>query len=287
LFLLLALLAAGSMGRGCRSETEYLFAEAAKAEAEDDYEAAARWLREIVITDPENPLAAKAQLELAQIYLRRLRDVGAAHAALVKILDDYPESPVVVEAHGVLARLYERELAQPERALHHYRVVLEYDHDLETQRETLLALGDCHYRLEQLDEAASAYRAAVALPYDPANDSAYLRLATLSRLSDDFDDSLRWLRELAARTEDEPRLLHAALSAQVEVLMELGRFGEASDRLREAEELSPDAPDNKELQSRLDAARTARVSIEAEDATLEEMQKKIRWGSGRRARRDN
>ncbi|MGH9319622.1 MAG: tetratricopeptide repeat protein [Vicinamibacteria bacterium] len=280
---LLTLVSSAALGRGCASETERLLAEAARAEGADDYEGAARRLREIVITHPESPLAAQAQLELAQIYLLRMRDVGAAHAALVKILDDYPASPVAQKAHGLLARLYERELAEPERALLHYRAVLESRPDVETERETLLALGDCHYRLERLEEAAAAYRAAVSLSYDGASDSAYFRLATLSRLSDDLEESLRWLQELVSRTKDPPRL-YAALSAQVQVLMELDRFDEAGARLREAERLSPDAPENEELQARLRAARSEGHSFEGENETLEELQKRIRWGSGGRRR---
>ncbi|HEY7696868.1 MAG TPA: hypothetical protein VIE88_00560, partial [Vicinamibacteria bacterium] len=52
LFLALALAAPG-----CRSETERLFAEATRAEGADDYEGAARRLREIVIADPGSPFA--------------------------------------------------------------------------------------------------------------------------------------------------------------------------------------------------------------------------------------
>ncbi len=168
---------------GCGSETERLFSEAAKAEREDDYEGAARRLRDIVIGFPESPFAAKAQLELARIHLLRTRDVPAAHGTLVEILDDYPESEVVPDAHRLLARLYEHEMQDPERAIPHYRAALQSARDPDRSREIFLSLGECYYRLEQLKEAAAAYEQAVALPYDAPADAAFFRLATLSRLA--------------------------------------------------------------------------------------------------------
>lgn len=273
------------MGVGCRSETERLFAEAARAEVADDYEGAARRLREIVIGYPQSPLAARAQFELAQIHLLRTRDVTAAHAALLKILDDYPESPVALDAHRLLARLYERELQDPGRALPHYRAVLETETDVDVERDTLLSLGDCHYRLEQLEEAAAAYRRAIALPYDGSSDAAYSRLATLSRLSGDGEGSLRWLEALSSRTADASRR-YTALLGQVEALMSLERFDDARHRLAEAERLSPDAPETDELQARLDSAESGVLLMEGRSDSLEKLQERIHWGSGRARRRE-
>ena len=270
---------------GCRSETERLFAAAARAEEADDFEGAARRLREIVIGHPESPLAARAQFELAQIHLLRTRDVTAAHAALLEILDDYPDSPVVLPARRLLARLYERELQDPQRALPHYRAVLESAAEIDIERDTLLSLGECHYRLEQLDEASTAYRKAVALPYDGSTDAAYFRLATLSRLSGDHEASLRWLEELASRTADTTRR-YSALLGQVEALMSLARFDDARDRLGEAERLSPDTPKIDELLARLDSAESGPLPMDAASDSLEELEGRIHWGAGRAPRRE-
>jgi tetratricopeptide (TPR) repeat protein len=282
---LLLALAFALAALACRSETERLFAEAARAEGAEDYEGAARRLREIVIGHPESPLAARAQFELAQIHLLRTRDVTAAHAALLKILGDYPDSPVALPAHRLLARLYERELRDPQRALPHYRAVLESEAGIDVERDTLLSLGECHYRLEQLEEAAGAYRKAVALPYDGSSDAAYFRLSTLSRLSGDDEASLRWLEELASRTTDTTRR-YTALRGQVEALMSLERFEDARDRLAEAERISPDAPENDELQARLDSANSGPLPMEGTSDSLEKLQERIHWGAGRVPRRE-
>ena len=279
------LLALALAALACQSETERLFAEAARAEGADDYEGAARRLREIVIADPDSPFAARAQFELAQIHLLRTRDATAAHAALLKILDDYPDSAVALPAHRLLARLYERELEDPQRAVPHYLAVLENEVEVDVERETLLSLGECHYRLEQLEEAASAYSRAVTLPYDGSSDAAYFRLATLSRLTGDSEASLRWLQELSGRTTD-PARSYAALLGQVEVLMGLERFADAQERLREAERLSPDAPENDQLQARLEAAQSGPLFVDGQNETLEKLQERIHWGSGRARRKE-
>jgi tetratricopeptide (TPR) repeat protein len=277
-----ALLLMTVLGLGCRSETERLFAEAARAEAVDDYEGAAQRLREITIGHPESPLAPRAQLELAQIHLLRTRDVTAALATLAEILDKYPESDAAPSAHRLLGRLYQRELQDPQKAILHYRAALAWKLDVATERETLLSLGQCHYRISELDEAASVYRRAVELAYDETSDAAYFRLATLSRLSGDHPTSLRWLEELARRTQDESRR-YAAMLGQVEALLSLGQLEDAQARLREAERLSPDAPENEELQARLDSAAS---EAGEESDPLDELEKRIRWGSGRAPRRE-
>jgi len=285
LAILLVVVLSGLSGLACRSEPERLFAEAGRAEGADDYEGAARRLREIVIGHPASPLVAKALFELAQIHLLRTRDVNAAHAALLEILDDYPGSPVAFPAQRLLARLYEREMQDPERALPHYRAVLENGTDIAVERETLLSLGECHYLLGQLEEAAAAYRKAVALPYDGSTDAAYFRLSAQSRLSGDHEATLRWLEELASRTSDTTRRT-SALLGQIEALMILERFDDARDRLAEAQRLSPDAPESEELQARLDSAQSGPLSADETTGSLKELEARIHWGAGRVPRRE-
>jgi tetratricopeptide (TPR) repeat protein len=282
---LFAPLLSGLLGLACRSETGRLFADAARAEEADDYEGAARRLREIVIGHPESPFAAKAKLQLAQIHLLRTRDIPAAHAVLVELIDDYPQSPVALPAHRLLARLYEREMRDLERAIPHYVAVLEGESDVDVQRETLASLGECHYGLGQLEEAATAYRKAAELPYDSSSDAAYLRVSTLSRLSGDHDAALRWLEELAKRTTD-PTRRYTALLGQVETLITLERFDDARDRLDAAEHLAPDAPENDVLLARLDSAEAGPLAMDGRSENPESLEQRIHWGSGRAPRRE-
>jgi hypothetical protein len=66
--------------------------------------------------------------------------------------------------------------------------------------------------------------------------------------------------------------------------MSLERYGDAQERLREAERLSPGAPENADLQARLDTAQNGAFLMQGVDGqgeTLEELQARIHWGFGR------
>ena len=269
----------------CSDRSNSLFSEARRAMEADNYEAAARLYLEITIQAPDSQLAAEAHYELAQIYYLRLRDVDAAKDILVKMLDDYPDSSVDIEAQRLLARLYEEDLQEPQRAVKLYRALLAEDLDENVRRQTLLEIAHCHYRMGEFDASANAYRLALGLPYLRDTDSAYMRLANLEWLGGSADESLRLLRELKERTSDED-YRHEAMLREVEVLMTLGRFAAARERVSVAGGAFPDSTDVVELEARLHATELQHQSLDGEDeeALLQKLQKKIRWGAGHRRR---
>ena len=269
----------------CRDHTDSLFSEARRAMEADNYETAARLYQEITIQAPDSPLAAEAHYELAQIYYLRLRAVDAAKDILVKMLHDYPDSSVDIDARRLLARLYEEDLQKPQRAVKLYRALLAEDLDEDVRRQILLEIAHCRYRMGEFEASANAYRIALGLPYHRDTDSAYMRLANLEWLGGSADESLRLLRELEERTtEDDYR--HEAMLSEVEVLMSLGRFFAARERMSIIVSAFPDSADVVELEARLHANELAHQSLDGEDeeARLQELQKKIRWGAGRRRR---
>jgi TolA-binding protein len=271
---------------GCRDETTQLLDRANRALDADDYQTATQLYREITIGFPESPLSARAHYELAQIYHLRIRDVPAAEASLLKILSDYPESPLVISAHHLLGRIYERDLGLAEKAAAHYQEALQGPSlDVTERREVLLALGDCYYRLDRNDDAASWYRRAIELPYDASADGAYSRLATISRLGGDDDGALRALDQLSAQTEDEERRYQARCE-EVEILVQGKRFAEADERLRRARTELDWGPELEELQARLEREQLDDQPPPEETAAIEELEKRIHWGSGRRRARD-
>ncbi len=266
----------------CNDRSNSLFSEARRAMEADNYEAAARLYLEITIQAPDSQLAAEAHYELAQIYYLRLRDVYAAKDILVKMLDDYPDSSVDIEARRLLARLYEEDLQEPQRAVKLYRALLAEDLDENVRRQILLEIAHCHYRMGEFDASANAYRLALELPYLRDTDSAYMRLANLEWLGGSADESLRLLRELEERTSDED-YRHEAMLREVEVLMSLGRFAAARERVSVAGDAFPESADVVEVEARLHATELQHQSLdgETEEALLHELQKKIRWGGAR------
>ncbi|TDI43192.1 MAG: tetratricopeptide repeat protein [Acidobacteria bacterium] len=278
-----ALLLLGIAAVGCDSSGDRLFAEAQRAMEDDNVESAARLYQEVTIQAPESPLAAEAYYELARIYYLRLKNVQAARDSLTTVLQDYPDSTVGQPARSLLARLYDEVFKEPDKALMHYRALLAEDLDDDVRRDTLLAIGRCYYQLNALDAAKDAYRRVLAPSYHPDTDGAYLRLANLEWLSGGTDESLRLLRELQTKTEDPERHREAMLS-EFEILMSLGRFPDAHARLREAENTFPRWSELQELATRLQATETLLAPLDGvgEEALLQEQQKKIRWGAGRR-----
>lgn len=270
----------------CADRSEELFANARRAIQEDDYETAARLYQEVTIQSPESALAPDAYFELAQIYYLRLRDVDSAKDSLVKLLRDYPNARVNVNAQRLLARLYEEDLQDPQRALKLYRSLLAENIDEDTRLQTLLDIGDCQYRMGEHEASANAYRLALSLPYDPDMDSAYMRLANLEWLGGSAEESLRLLRELQEQTTVE-EYLHEAILNEIEILMSLGRFSAARERLAVAEESFPRSPDVVDVAARLSESEAQHQSLEgkSEEALLQELQKKIHWGGGRRRRK--
>jgi outer membrane protein assembly factor BamD (BamD/ComL family) len=267
----------------CNDPSHALFTEAQRAMESDDYETAATLYRELTIQAPDSPYAPEAHYELAQIYYLRLRDVDAAKNSLVELLGDYPGSRVDIDARLLLARLYEEDLEDPHRAAKLYRALLAEKLGEDVRRHTLLNIANCHYRLGELDASANAYRLALGLPYHRDTDSAYMRLANLEWLGGSADESLRLLRELERRTSDDD-YRHEAMLSEVEVLMSLGRFDAAEERVLAAKEAFAESEDVLEVEARLHAAARRHQSLDGdgEEALLEELQKKIRWGGGRR-----
>jgi tetratricopeptide (TPR) repeat protein len=279
-----ASLLVAAFGVGRRDSPARLLAAASEALERDDYETAVRTLLELTIAFPDSEQAPEAHYELAGIYQLRIRDLGAAQASMLKILSDYSSSTFALSANLGLARLYERELDEPEKAVPHYREVLAapgIDEDLE--REVVMSLGNCYYRLDRLADAASCYRRATELPYVAETDAAYLRLARIEQLDGNGEAALVLLRDLASSTVEPGRRREAA-EAEIEVLIELERFSEARGRLRDAKGAFPEAVELDALQARLNAAQLLARSMGEDEGALVELQKKIRWGSGRPGR---
>lgn len=263
-----------------------LFTEAQRAMEDDDVEKAARLYQEVTLQAPGSPLAAEAHYELAQIYYLRLKNVEAARDSLLAVLQDYPNSAVEQPARLLMARLYDEVFNDPSKAVVHYRAVLDEELGEGLRRETLLAMGHCHYELQAIDAAKDAYRRALSLSYHADTDGTYLRLANIERLTGDAEESLRLLRDLQRKTADMERRKEAMLS-EVEILVSFGRFQDAHERLADVEQAFPLSVEVDELTSRLLATETLLASLDGdgEQALLQEQQKKIRWGGGRRRRK--
>jgi len=269
---------------GCVDSSSRLLDEAGRAMATDQFDRAAHLYQEVTIATPESSLAARAHFELAQIYYLRRRNVSAARASLVKVLKDFGGSGVELPATLMLARLYSEDLREPSSAIGLYRTLLEGELDEDIRRETLLHLAECYFRQGELEQAADAYRLALALPYHPDNDGAFMRLANLERLSGSAEESIRLLRRLLLLSANREHRLEAAV-LEIEQLIEIGRMPDAGRRLREGITDFARTAELAALEARLERMRDTHSAFDGAGSGIrgrEEEQKAIGWSAVRR-----
>jgi len=270
----------------CTSRAEQSLEAGRLAVGRGQYREAIASYTEVVVDAPASPLAAEALYEIGLIHYLKLRDLGAARAAFRILLSRHPESEVTIEARRMLARMYEEDLGDPDKAVRQYTEILAELEDPGEEKEILLAIAHCHYRLDQLREAADVYsRVIEEYPYDEQSDIAFLRLAQIQALSGRTDEVISILGRLLEETR-QPESRHKAFLTEAEVLLASRRYGEANDRLKRAEREFPGVPELHELADRLRRqqleARSLDDGARESKRILAELQSKIRWGWGSR-----
>jgi tetratricopeptide (TPR) repeat protein len=124
------------------------FQKAAGLSMRGDYEGAVREYRAYLEAEPSGRLAPAAEMAVANIRLRVLRDTTAAQESLDRVLADYPRSPWASEAareKGACARA-RGDCAQSDTWVN----------------ETAAAAADCFYRADDRAKAAETYEGLLA-----------------------------------------------------------------------------------------------------------------------------
>ena len=269
----------------CTTPAERLIEEAARAREADAIHEAAHLYREVTILAPDDPRTVRAHYELAQIYYLRRRNIAAAKAELLTVVQAFPGSEFETDAKRLLAHIYADDLREHHTAVRLYREVLD-DETLEVseRREALLELAQSYYRAGDTDRAAATYRRVIDLPYDSDTAAAYLRLANLSQMDGSSGEALQLVRELA-RIATEERDRREAQVAEVSILLAEGKLDAAGARLDDAGLEHPGSEELAELDRRLRDARMA-MSLDAkEERSLAESSNTLRWGATRRTAR--
>ncbi len=179
--------------------------------------------RRALAADP-SLLAAQVNLAIAYFYVP---DLDAAKRAA---LEAYEASPPAPQPHYLLA-LIARSEGQAEQALPHLRQVLDADpNDLGAN----VTLGQVYLQLRRFEEAAAAFR--VALAAEPYNVSAAYNLAVALNRADRREEGQQAMARFQ-QLRDSP--YKTALSANY---LEQGRYAEAVASTG-AESVDPKTPD--------------------------------------------
>jgi tetratricopeptide (TPR) repeat protein len=275
----------------CRSPLEKQLDAGERALGRGRYREAIAHYSEVILQAPGSEQAAEALYEMAVIYYLQRRNPDAARASIRKILHEHPESAVAHDARAMLARLYAEDLKEPEKAILEYRQLLEDARDEKEKRDILLSIADCRYQQDDLVAAAEDYRFIIEeISYGEESDRAFLRLAYIEALLGRWDEALDALDALLVAT-DSPQSRREAFLARAEIHLRTNRRPQARVSLASADREFPDDPVLVDLGTRLAWLEREAKSLDdgasESQILLEELQRNISWGRGRRTQRSS
>jgi tetratricopeptide (TPR) repeat protein len=272
----------------CKSSAERYLEAGTQAMGRGQYRVALDRFAEVVLMAPGSSEAARAVYGMGVIHYLKQRDLDAARSSFRKVLDEYSTSEVAPEARRMLARVYETEGGEPQKAIQEYYRLLEESNDPAYEKDILLDVADCYYRLDDLANASRLYRRITEdYSYDELSDPAYLRLAHIQALAGNRREAESIIESLLERT-DYPDSRHRAFLLAAEVVLESGHYERGRSLLARADREFPGDRELLELGSRFGRQEVDGKSLDDGDLesqlVLEEMQKNISWGRGRRSK---
>lgn len=262
---------------GCSSPESNELAAAREALGAGRYGEAVERYTEVTLEAPESPEARQALYEVALIHYLRRRDLDAARSTLSKILSSYPESDVARDSRRLLARMYEQDLGEPDKAIREYELLLESETVPGERRALLVRIANCRYTMDDMEGAAEAYHRVVEdSPEDEDSVGAYLRLAHIQRLMGRVDEAIANLAAVLKLSKNRSAR-RRAYQAQVEILLEQGRFADAKSCLTAATGEFAGDDEMAALASRIEDQEEERRRAESGEAP----DYQVRWGRGR------
>lgn len=281
-------LAAGAFA--CNAPVERKLEAARRAFGRGLYQKAIGLYDEVVLQVPESPESGRALYEQGVIYYLKLRDLDSAFVNFRKVVTEYSGSAIAKDARLMLARMYQEDRGEHDKALREYGRLLEEIADISERKAILLSVADSYYQMNDLEQAAQHYQRVIDLadyPNDKGADSAFLRRALIEALDGRREEALSVLETLLEVTDEPEARYHAFLSA-AEIWLLSDDFDRAKSVLVRAEREFPEDGRLVELADR--TMRRERNGRSLDDGTiesqvqLEELQRNISWGRGRRQR---
>ena len=274
----------------CKSPAEKQLDAGRRAFGRGLYQEAINHYDELVLQVPESPEAARALYEQGIIYYLKLRDLDTAFVKFRKVITEHTGSPVAKEARLMLARMYQEDRGEHEKAIREYELLLEQIQDADEQKAVLLSLADSYYELDDLARAAEHYQRVMDLadhPGDPGADAAFLRRALIEALDGRREEALGMLESLLEKT-DEPAARHHAYVSAAEIRLFSEEYEQAMAVLARADREFPEDGELFELADRVKLQEQEGRSLDdgtmESQVLLEELQRNISWGRGRRPR---
>ncbi len=220
------------------------------------YEEAIEAYTNLQSRNPSSELAPECLWEIATIYYYNLYDISNAMHYFERVVDEYPRSRLCLESHLKLAEIFERELNEPNSAVHQWEDALKLGMDADEEHEIEFKIADAQFKMNELDEAYAGFEQ-LAQGEDTGHHLAQqsrVRMGILLELSKDYEGAIRQFTGILAAGPCKDCRLQAQLEL-IECYEALDRLGDA---IEAAKNISPqDYPSDKrgEILDRLTAKR--------------------------------
>lgn len=181
----LALLAAR-----CNSDSRQLLEQAEARWREGKYEDAIKLNTLLYERDPQGRYAARALLNLGDIYYLNLRQLKRAIQTYQTLVNELAGEPEELRAREQLARIYANEIGDLTQAVYEYERILESS-ELSNRAEIQFQLADALFKLNDFDRALRELRRVQELsPTGHLADLVWLKIGNVYQIRMQYEEAL-------------------------------------------------------------------------------------------------
>ena len=162
-----------------------------------DYQTASLKYEEFLKLNPHHDQVPTVRFKVANIYYYNLRQYERAIQQYIHLIEDYPNSTDLAVSRQRLAECYAA-LSKHREAINEYESLLGAAPEGIDRRRIRLNIADLYYDLNDLGQALAEYEKVTQdRVYDALAERAWLRIAGIRFLRDEFEDALQAYRTVA------------------------------------------------------------------------------------------
>ncbi len=204
-----------------------------------DFPGAAERYEEFLKSNPHHDQSAMVRFRVANIYYHNLKSHEKAIQHYIHLIEDFPKSPDVLQARLRLAECYVA-LRKGREAINEYEGLLNADGV--DRRRINLNIAELYYEIDDLGQALAEYEKVTKdAVYDELGERAWLRIAGIRFLRDEFEDALSAYKVVAEGAQD-PAVRRQARLGVVDCYARTFQY-ELAVRTLEQTEPDPTLPD--------------------------------------------
>ena len=221
-----------AFGNSCNSSSQKLLEEAdANWRKGRNYEAL-QGNELLYQREPKGNFAARALLNIANIYYLNLRQLKPAIQSYDRLIHEFPEAVEAVEAHRHLANIYADELNDNDQAIAQYEALLRVE-DLPDRPAIMFKRADMFFKMGDYDRALRELRTLEESGIDDRlADQVSLRIGSIYQIKKEFDKAVEpFAKVVTSKYADCRRRAILSLAETYETLFDFGKAIAAIQKL--------------------------------------------------------